>query len=72
MLVDEWIETLWIVLNVREKTWIELAGMLTISEYQTRIEKKKQLAEALGLNLLVLEDYQKRDLNNLKSKIKRP
>jgi hypothetical protein len=49
--------------------WVELAGMLNLPEYAARIEKKKQLAKVLGLNLLILKDYQKEDLNMLKSRI---
>jgi hypothetical protein len=49
--------------------WVELAGMLNLPEYAARIEKKKNLAKVLGLNLLILKDYQKEDLNRLKSRI---
>jgi hypothetical protein len=49
--------------------WVELAGMLNLPEYAARIEKKKKLAKVLGLNLLILKDYQREDLNRLKSRI---
>lgn len=52
--------------------WVEFAGMLNLSEYAVRMEKKKQLAEELGLNLLILKDYQKKDLNRLKLRIDEP
>jgi len=51
--------------------WIELAGMLEIPEYREKINKKKKLARSLGLDLLILKDYQKKDLSLIKSRIKK-
>jgi len=51
--------------------WIELAGMLGIPEYREKINRKKKLAGSLGLDLLILKDYKKKDLSLIKSRIKK-
>jgi Pyruvate/2-oxoacid:ferredoxin oxidoreductase delta subunit len=51
--------------------WIELAGMMNIDTYAKKIEKKKELAKELGIDLIVLETANSEGLATLKSRIEK-
>jgi Pyruvate/2-oxoacid:ferredoxin oxidoreductase delta subunit len=49
--------------------WVELAGMMNIGTYAKKIEKKRKLARELGIDLIILEATDSRDLEKLKTRI---
>ena len=54
-----------------ENLWVELAGMMNIDTYAKKIEKKKELAKELGMDLIVLETANTEGLAILKSRIEK-
>lgn len=51
--------------------WVELAGMMNLPEYAKKMENKKLLGRSLGLELLILQDYQDNDLQKIVLKLKK-